>query len=289
MDLVTVFEKFPNQEACIAHLETARWGDTPVCPHCGSEHVARKKENKRIGRWNCHNCTSSFNVLSKTVFQKTKIPLQKWFLGISLVLSAKKSLSSHQLARHLNIKQQTAWYMKMRIRKAMVDDSVFLHGIVEADETFVATTGSRKRDDDDPPKRGRGTKQQPVIGALARGGKVVAKPTDKVNSKTLRAFLTDVVDADDSVLITDEFKGYSRMNEWVPHLTINHAVSYVEGLVHLNTLEGFWSLVKRAIFGSHHHYTKTHAAAYIVEACWKFNHRNNPDAFEDFIAGAVTV
>ena len=90
MDLITVFEKFPNQEACIAHLENARWGDTPVCPHCGSEHVARKKENKRIGRWNCHDCKSSFNVMSKTVFQKTKIPLQKWFLGISLVLSAKK-------------------------------------------------------------------------------------------------------------------------------------------------------------------------------------------------------
>ena len=217
------------------------------------------------------------------------LPLQKWFLGISLVLSAKKSLSSHQLARHLNIKQQTAWYMKMRIRKAMVDDSVFLNGIVEADETFVATAGSKKHDDDDPPKRGRGSKQQKVIGALARGGKVVAQPTEKVTGKTLKAFLSSVVKADDSVLITDEFRGYSRINEWVPHFTINHAVSYVEGMIHTNTIEGFWSLVKRAIFGQHHHYSKKHAAAYIVEACYKYNNRNNPNAFEDFIAGAVIV
>lgn len=289
MDLITVFEKFPTQEACIAHLETARWGDTPVCPHCGSENVARKKENKRIGRWNCHDCKSSFNVLSKTVFQKTKIPLQKWFLGISLILSAKKSLSSHQLARHLNIKQQTAWYMKMRIRKAMVDDSIFLHGIVEADETFVATTGSKKHDDDDPPKRGRGSKQQKIIGAVARDGKVVAKPTEKVTGKTLKAFLSSVVKADDAVLITDEFSGYNRMHEWVPHFTINHAVAYVDGLIHTNTIESFWAIVKRAIFGQHHHYTKAHAAAYIVEACWKYNHRNNPNAFEDFLNGTMMV
>ena len=171
MDLATVFEKFPNQEACIAHLETARWGDTPVCPHCGSENAARKKENKRIGRWNCHDCKSSFNVLSKTIFQKTKMPLQKWFLAISLILNAKKSLSSHQLARDLSITQPSAWYMKMRIRKAMVDNDIFLHGIVEADETWVATAGSKKHDDDDPPIRGRGSKQQKVIGAVARDGK----------------------------------------------------------------------------------------------------------------------
>ena len=105
MDLVTVFERFPHQEACISHLETARWGDTPVCPHCNSEDVARKKENRRVGRWNCHKCKSSFNVLSGTIFQQTKIPLQKWFLGITIYLNAKKSVSSYQLSRDLRISQ----------------------------------------------------------------------------------------------------------------------------------------------------------------------------------------
>ena len=289
MNLVKVFNKFPTQESCIAHLEEARWGDEPTCPFCGSDRVARKRENDRVGRWNCHECHNSYNVLTGTIFKGTRVPLQKWFLGIAILLNAKKSVSSLQLARDLDLTPPTAWRMGMQIRKGMTDDSVFLSGIVEADETFVATAGSRKHDDDDPPKRGRGTKQQPVIGALARGGKVVAKPSDKVTGKTLKAFLADVVEADDSVLITDEFPGYNRMHEWVPHFTINHAVAYAQGLVHTNTIEGFWSLVKRAIFGQHHHYSKGYTAAYIVEACYKYNNRNNANTFDQFLAEAVAI
>ena len=177
--------------------------------------------------------------------------------------------------------------MGMQIRRAMVDDSVFLNGIVEADETYIGGKPRGKHDDDDPPKRGRGTKKQPVIGALARGGKVIAKPSDKVTGKTLKAFLGQFVQADDSVLVTDEYSGYNRMNEWVTHFTINHAMAYAQGMIHTNTIEGFWSLVKRAIFGQHHHYSKHHAAAYIIEACYKYNNRNNADMFSDFIRGTV--
>ena len=289
MDLVTIFERFPTQEACIDHLEKARWHETPVCPHCGSEDVARKKENRRVGRWNCHKCKSSFNVLSKTIFQQTKIPLQKWFLGIAIYLNAKKSVSSYQLSRDLKISQSSAWELGMKIRHGMVDDAVFLNGIVEADETYIGGKPRKSdRNDDDPPKRGRGTKKQPVIGALARGGKVVAQPAKRVTGSTLKAFLSRFVQADDSLLVTDEYSGYNRMNEWVPHFTINHAVAYAQGLIHTNTIEGFWSLVKRAIFGQHHHYSKEHAAAYIVEACYKYNNRH-ADTFDSFIKGAVTV
>ena len=111
MNLIKVMERFPDQESCIAHLEQARWGDEPECPHCKSEDIARKRENELVGRWTYHTCKSSFNVLSKTMFQKTKIPLQKWFLGIALVMNAKKSLSSCQLGRDLNLHSRTAWYM----------------------------------------------------------------------------------------------------------------------------------------------------------------------------------
>ena len=290
MDLVTIFERFPTQDHCIDHLEEARWGDNPVCPFCGSDNVARKHENHRVGRWNCHKCHSSYNVLSGTIFKATRIPLQKWFLAVTILLNAKKSVSSCQLARDLNITQPTAYRMGMQIRKAMVDDSVFLNGIVEADETYIG--GKPRKNDknsEDPPKRGRGTKKQPVLGALARGGKVVAQPSDKVTGKTLKAFLSRFVEADDSLLITDEYSGYNRMHEWVPHFTINHAVAYAQGLIHTNTIEGFWSLVKRAIFGQHHHYSKQHAAAYIVEACYKYNNRHNANTFGYFLKGTVTV
>ena len=291
MDLVTIFEKFPTQEHCIAHLEQARWGDEPVCPFCGSDRVARKRENQRVGRWNCHKCTNSYNVLTGTIFKATRVPLQKWFLAVAIYLNAKKSVSSYQLSRDLKVNQPTAWRMGMQIRKAMVDDSVFLHGIVEADETFVGgkPRGHRKDDDQDPPKRGRGTKKTAVIGALARGGKVVVRPSDKVTGKTLKAFLEQFVDSDDSVLVTDEYSGYNRLYEWIPHFTINHAVAYVEGLLHTNTIEGFWSLVKRAISGQHHHYSKGHTAAYIIEACYKYNNRHNPNVFHHFLQGVVTV
>ena len=96
MDLVTVFERFPTQEHCIEHLEKARWGDNPVCPFCSSDKVARKHENDRVGRWNCHKCHNSYNVLAGTIFKATRIPLQKWFLAISILLNAKKSVSSCQ-------------------------------------------------------------------------------------------------------------------------------------------------------------------------------------------------
>ncbi len=290
MDLITVFERFPNQEACIEYLESIRWGDEPQCPHCSSDKIARKAENKRVGRWNCHACKNSFNVLSGTIFQGTKIPLQKWFLAISLIINAKKSLSSYQLGRDLNLNQRSAWYLHMRIREAMVDKDAFLFGIVEADETYVGGKPRKKdKDSDDPPKRGRGTNKLPVIGALARGGKVVAEPSPKVTAKTLKAFLARHVRADESVLITDEYSGYRRMDEWVPHETINHTLAYVEGMIHTNTIEGFWSLVKRAIFGQHHHYTHEHAAAYIIEACFKYNTRKAASPFDAFIRAAVTV
>lgn len=290
MNLITVCEKFPTQEACIDHLESIRWPDKTVCPLCGSDHVARQQDGDRVGRWKCYGCKSSFNVLSGTIFQGTKIPLQKWFVAIAILLNAKKSVSSCQLARDLGMNQKSAWYMAMRIREAMVDRDAFLLGIVEADETYIGGKPRKSdRNDDDPPKRGRGSKKLPVIGALARGGKVVAEPSPKVTAKTLKAFLSRHILPERSVLITDEFPGYRPMGEWIPHETINHTVAYAEGLVHTQSIEGFWSLVKRAIFGQHHHYTREHASAYIIEACFKYNARHQPNPFEAFLQTAVTV
>jgi transposase-like protein len=119
MNLIQMFQRFPDHEACIEHLEAVRWGDEPNCPYCGSLDVARKDEHGRLGRWNCHACKSSFNALSGTIFQKTKIPLQKWFLAIALILNAKKSLSSWQLSRDLDLNQKSAWFLAMRLRRAM--------------------------------------------------------------------------------------------------------------------------------------------------------------------------
>ena len=288
MDLIKVFQRFPDHESCIEHLERVRWGDTPACPHCGALSVARKAENDRIGRWNCRECKSSFNVLSGTIFQKTKIDLQKWFLAISLNLNAKKSLSSHQLARDLDLNHKTAWYMGMRIRRAMVDEGTLLSGIVEADEAYVGGKPRKpnRRDDDKPSTRGRGTDKLPIIGAVERGGRVVAKPSLKVDVAALTSFLNETVDKA-SLLMTDAWGGYRQMSRHMRHVTVDHSKQYVDGLVHTNTIEGFWALLKRAWYGTHHHYTDKHSIAYVVESCYKYNARNSENVFEGFLQGAV--
>ena len=291
MDLIQIFQRFPDHEACIEHLERTRWPHTPACPLCGGVNVGRKADGYRIGRWNCHACHSSFNVLSGTIFEKTKIQLQKWFLAISLVLNAKKSLSSYQLSRDLDLNQKTAWYMVMRIRRAMVADGELLSGIVEADEAYIGGKPRKhnKHGDNTPSPRGRGTDKLPIIGAVERHGRVVAQPSAKVDGLALETFLTRNIDTANSLLITDEYPAYRRMVRKVQHATIEHAKQYADGLKHTNTIEGFWSLLKRAWYGTHHHYTKGFALAYVVEACYKYNNRGKSNVFESFIQATVAA
>ena len=181
MNLYEIMEAFSTHESCIAYLEGIRFADGAYCPKCGSIKVARKAENRKdkvyesglrtrakrvVGRWNCFDCPRSFNVLSGTLFSGTQVPLQKWFAAIGLMLNAKKSLSSYQLARDLGLTQQTALHMQHRIRAEMATENIaVLKGIVEADETYVGGKPRKdnKRNDDnkdeDKPKRGRGTKK----------------------------------------------------------------------------------------------------------------------------------
>ena len=176
MNLIEVMARFPDQEACIEHLERIRWRGTAVCPHCESKDVVRKKEEGegRVGRWNCHDCSASFKVTCGTVFHGTKIPLQKWFLAISLIVNAKKSLSSYQLSRDLDLKQKASWYLQTRIRAEMANktSSILLQGIIEADETYIGGKPRKENKTEDrvPAKRGRGTDKTAVIGAVERGG-----------------------------------------------------------------------------------------------------------------------
>ena len=288
MNLITIFSLYPDQEACIEHLEAVRWRDEAHCPHCGSLSVGRKADTHRIGRWNCYGCKSSFNVLSGTIFEKTKIELQRWFLAIGLIVNAKKSMSSYQLSRDLEVNQKTAWYMQQRIRAAMAADQVsLLHGIIEADETYIGGKQRKgnNRDDDTPSPRGRATKKMPVIGAVERGGKVSARVADRLDGKAILRFVRETIDPDGSLLITDEYKGYNGVKSYLPHAVINHSVAYADGETHTNTIEGFWSLLKRAWYGSHHHYSRPYSPLFIAEATWKYNHRKDNDGFGSFLSG----
>ena len=190
MNLITIFRKFPDHESCIEHLEKVRFGDRPYCPHCGSLKVARKCDGHRVGRWNCHDCHGSYNVLSGSIFEKSSTDLQKWFLAIGLMINAKKSLSSYQLSRDLEVPQSTAIRIQHKIRAQMGSEQglVKLQGIVEADETYIGGKPRKRnnRDDDKPggsAPRGRATRKIPLIGAVERNGRVVTQVAHDLTGK----------------------------------------------------------------------------------------------------------
>ena len=292
MTIYEVIERFPDQKACIDHLEAIRFRNGAYCPHCGSmERVRRSNLKSRVGRWNCHDCKSSFNVLSGTPLAGTHIPLPRWFAALAIMVNAKKSVSSHQLARDLGLTQQTAWFMQQRLRAVMASDSAeLLKGVIEADETWVG--GKPRKDnkrDDMPSKRDRsgggpgGTTKTPVIGAVERDGSVVAQVAEDLTGKGILEFIRSKVSPAADILVTDENTAYRSVRAILPHSVINHRREYVNGPVHTNTIEGFWSLLKRAWYGSHHQYTRGFMPLFVAEAAWKYNHRDNARPFDAFM------
>lgn len=295
MNLIDVMQRFPDQASCIAFLEHVRWQGSPKCPHCESQKLTRREhetETGRIGRWNCQDCKATFRVLHGTLFHGTKIPLQKWFLAISLIANAKKSISSYQLQRDLSLNQKTAWFMQVRIRAEMATKgNTLLKGIIEADETYIGgrPRKANKKEDREPAKRGRGTDKTAVIGAVERGGNVVAQVAENLTGRTILEFIQCVVNIKESELMTDEYHAYNALGTEMKHHVINHQQQYVDGDTHTNTIEGFWSLLKRAWYGTHHHYTTGYTPLYVAEGCYKYNNRHTDNIFSKFLRDSMQV
>ena len=287
MDLITVFQKFPDHEACIEHLEEIRWNYMPKCPYCESDRVRRKADGHRQGRWNCHACHSSFNVLSSTIFRKTKIQLQKWFLAICIVLNARESVSSHRLARYIGVTQPTAWYMGMRIRHAMDSQGQLLREIVKADKAFIGgKPRNRNRQDSAPPKDPRSKSKLPMIGAVQREGKAIAHPPASFDTTSLNDFLTRKT-APGSLLVTEGHAGCIKVAKHIDSAPMDHPVQFSDGLTITNTIRKFWSLLKRAWHWTHHRYPGEYAGAYMAEDCHRYNTRSPANGFENFIQATV--
>lgn len=274
MKLMDVIEDFNTDEKCLEYLSNLRWDKMKYCPYCKSTNVSRHTEKERRSRWQCSNCKKSFSPTVHTIFHGTRLPLQKWFIAISLISDAKKSLSSRQLSRHLNVPVKTGYSLIQRLRKAMYGArSPLLQGVIEIDETYV---GGKPRKGTGPNKRGRGTKKQQVVGIVERKGSVIAMPTDSIKQKDVQNHILENIDIDKSEIHTDEYRVYSRVSKMLPHFIVNHSKKeYVVGNCHTNTIEGFWSLLKRAWYGQHHYYTKKYMYLYVAEAAFKYNNRKN--------------
>lgn len=284
MNIIQVYKTFPTQDDCLDHLEKVRWNSKPKCPYCASTRVTPMKGERRH---HCNNCNTSFSVTVKTIFHKSKLELQKWFLAISLILNAKKGIAARQLARDLEVTKDTAWYMAMRIRRAMIETPSLLSGIVEMDETYVG--GKPRKGDPMPNKRGRGTKKTPVVGMVQRGGEIKAKVMrkDKLTAKELSSIVREKIDVDRAVLVTDEYRGYCKISDFMPQFTINHQLAYADGDIHTNTMEGFWSLFKRGIVGQFHKVSVFHLPRYVDEFCFRYNNRMNEHAFDFLLSRAL--
>ncbi|MEZ4379307.1 MAG: IS1595 family transposase [Gemmatimonadales bacterium] len=296
MDILKVFHSFKTQEQCLAYLEQKRWGGAPpACIYCGSVKVGRHASGDRANqRWQCQDCHASFAVTVGTIFHRTHIPLQQWFLVLALMLNAKKSASACQIARDLGMRRPTVWSMMHRIRAAMAQDEAqgrLLYGLVEADETYVGGKPRRgnggKGGKGQKAVTGRGTKKAIVLGAVERGGRVVAECAPNANGTTIDRFLSRVIDRAGTLLVTDEWIAYSKYGRKGNWGTINQQREYVNGIVHTNTIESFWALVKRAWYGQHHHYSRKYMPLYVAEAAYKYNNRKNGNGFDSLIAAAV--
>jgi len=292
MNIIEVYNKFPTQKDCLNHLESVRWKGQPTCPYCNSiNYTPMPKEN----RHHCNNCNTSFSVTVGTIFHKTKLDCQKWFLAISLILNAKKGISARQLARDIDVNRNTAWYMGMRIRKAMtqITDQSFLKGIVEMDEVYIGGKPRKGSNDGNgqPNKRGRGTKKTPVVGMIERGGKVKAKVSRKeeLTANKLSSLVRRNIDISNAILMTDEYKGYLRMSSFIEHKAINHQEWYVDGETHTNNIESFWAILKRGIIGQYRKVNLHHLPKYIDEFCFRFNNRKNDDIFNITISKSLEV
>ena len=289
MNIIKVYKQFPTNEDCLEHLESIRWKDgEPQCPYCVSKRTTPLKGEKR---YHCNACNTSFSVTVGTIFHKTKVDLQKWFLAISLVLNAKKGISSRQLARDIDVNKNTAWYMLMRIRKAMIEHGDLLEGIVEADETYVGGKNKNRHNDKKTKGgQGRNTKDKvPVIGVMQRGGKVRAKKSKNVTSRTLKSFIGENVKKG-SNLMTDEWVSYKGLDKYYQHQIVSHGKGeYVSGNAHTNSIENFWSIFKRGIVGQYHKISVKHINSYLHEFCFPFNHRNTDNMFDIVLLQALGV
>lgn len=267
LDLIKVF---PNEQTCIDHLETLRWNGNVVSPFDASSKVYKCAGNK----YRCKNSGKYFNVKTDTLFDNTKIELQKWFLAIWIVTSHKKGISSLQLGRDLDITQKSAWFMLQRIRNCFgIENDNELDNEVEVDKTFVGGKESNKHDNKKSPNVKVGDKAV-VVGMVERDGKLNAKKVADRQIASLKPYILNTV-KDTAKLYTDEYVGYKGLNRVYDHKVVKHSeYEYVNGRVHTNTIEVFWSLLKRGIFGIYHFTSKKHLQMYVDEFVFRYNTRD---------------
>lgn len=288
MTLPDIIRLFPTDASCRELLERLRWPSGVACLRCGG-----KVSPLGTRLYNCAACKYQFAVTTGTIFADTHLALEKWVLAVLLLCEARKGMSAKQLQRTLGTGYKTAWYLSHRIRSAMASAlRPPLTGTVEMDETYV---GGRERSE--RAGRPKNSKKEIVIGIRQRGGDLRFFRAEDVKSGTIEKYVRENISTSVDVIVTDDSAIYPKAINAHPlmgdyrgkHKTINHSSGqYVDGLVHTNTVENSFSLLKRGIIGSWHKVSAKHLGRYLSEMEFRFNRRNRSDIFLDTLRHMVT-
>jgi transposase-like protein len=269
---------FHNEEAAFAYVEALLWPQGPACPHCGAtdDHIGRLQgKSSRIGLRKCYACRGTFTVRIGTIFEDSHLALHLWLQVIHLMCASKKGLATRQIQRMLQCSMKTAWFLSHRIREAMKDGMLGPLGgegeTVEADETFIG--GKEKNKHLSKRASAGGFGKEIVLSLVERNGRVRSMHVARVSADNLRPILVAQID-DASTLCTDDGRHYLGMGRHFRHESVNHSVAeYVRGPFHTNSVEGFFSILKRGIVGCYFHVSEAHLHRYLAEFDFRYSNR----------------
>lgn len=277
-NLKQLISYFSTEEICRKYLEQIRWNGSPVCPHCNA-HAAYRYKDGRTFRCSDKTCKKDFSVTVGLIFENSKIPLSTWFAAVYIITAHRKGISSCQLGRDLGVSQKTAWFMNHRIREAFAAEiNGEMDNIVEMDETFVGgKVGNMTKSKRAEIKSSGRDNKTPVMGIIQRNGKARLKVIKSLDS--FQGLIADHVKPS-AVVVTDSHPTHVGIEEICKgHILINHSNDeYVNGEYHTNTVEGFFSMLKRGIYGIYHHVSPKHLQRYCEEFSYRYNYRQDKDA-----------
>jgi transposase-like protein len=285
-----LFEMFPDQETARTYLEGRLWPNGPRCPVCG---LGERITERAGGFYRCNQCKEDFTVRTGTIFERSHVPLHKWIYAMYLLVTARKGISSMQLAKEIGITQKSAWFVLRRLREACGDKLEKLQGIIEIDETYVGGLEKNKHESKKL-KAGRGTVgKTAVLGMRERGGRTIAMPIANTDKETIQDAIIQNVAAG-SMLNTDEALAYSGIaKKSFKHEAVNHSAGeFVRDDVTTNGIESVFAVMKRGLIGVYHHASPKHLGRYVDEFAFRLNEGNvknhtmtRLDSFVDGVAG----